>query len=149
MILKFNGINLTELFLNFGRKCKDIYPENMIWQYLAPHQKMYVTLNEDDDVCIMIHLHTCMRSTIINMKEVRKDQMQGNISGRSCEDIRFTTRNIGHLYSKKNSICPIKAGVWKAYWQYFTVDATCQRLHNQFLSRNGQKNGFLEIGGVW
>ncbi|KAG6489570.1 hypothetical protein ZIOFF_050845 [Zingiber officinale] len=64
-----------ELFLNLGRKCEEIVPQNVILQYLAPHQNMYVTLNEDDDVCIMTHLYTSMRLTIINMRTVKKDEM--------------------------------------------------------------------------
>ncbi|KAG6489350.1 hypothetical protein ZIOFF_050619 [Zingiber officinale] len=64
-----------ELFLNLGRKCEEIAPQNVILQYLAPHQNMYVTLNEDDDVRIMTHLYTSMRLTIINMRAVKKDDM--------------------------------------------------------------------------
>ncbi|KZV30004.1 clathrin assembly protein [Dorcoceras hygrometricum] len=64
-----------ELFLTLGRKCEEISPQNVILQYLAPHRKLYVTLNEDDDVRNMTHLHTCMRLTIIDMRAVKKDQM--------------------------------------------------------------------------
>ncbi|KAG6516668.1 hypothetical protein ZIOFF_027141 [Zingiber officinale] len=75
MISIFNGFSLMELFLNLGRKCEEIAPQNVILQNLAPHQNMYVTLNEDDDVRIMTHLYTSMRLTIINMRAVKKDDM--------------------------------------------------------------------------
>ncbi|XP_073040142.1 uncharacterized protein [Primulina eburnea] len=82
MISIFNGFSLTELFLNFGRTCTVISPQTITLQYLAAHQKMYVTLNEDDDVRIMTHLHTSMKLTIINMRAVRKDQIGGYNIGR-------------------------------------------------------------------
>ncbi|KZV48171.1 hypothetical protein F511_25960 [Dorcoceras hygrometricum] len=72
MISICNGFSLMELFLTLGRKCEEISPQNVILQYLAPHRKLYVTLNEDDDVRNMTHLHTCMRLTIIDMRAVKK-----------------------------------------------------------------------------
>ncbi|KAG6537319.1 hypothetical protein ZIOFF_002406 [Zingiber officinale] len=84
MISIFNGFSLMELFLNLGRKCEEIAPQNVILQYLAPHQNMYVTLNEDDDVRIMTHLYTSMRLTIINMRAVKKDDMGSHNLERKC-----------------------------------------------------------------
>ncbi|KZV39898.1 hypothetical protein F511_04538 [Dorcoceras hygrometricum] len=77
MISICNVFSLMELFLTLGRKCEEISPQNVILQYLAPHRKLYVTLNEDDDVRNMTHLHTCMILTIIDMRAVKKDQMGG------------------------------------------------------------------------
>ncbi|KAG6497373.1 hypothetical protein ZIOFF_045272 [Zingiber officinale] len=101
MISIFNGFSLMELFLNLGRKCEEIAPQNVILQYLAPYQNMYVTLNEDDDVRIMTHLYTSMRLTIINMRAVKKDEMGSHNLERSCEATHFITKNIGHLFSRK------------------------------------------------
>ncbi|KAG6487629.1 hypothetical protein ZIOFF_056219 [Zingiber officinale] len=78
MISIFNGFSLMELFLNLRIKCEEIAPQNVILQYLAPHQNMYVTLNEDDGVRIMTHLYTFMRLTIINMRAVKKDEMDSH-----------------------------------------------------------------------
>ncbi|XP_073122927.1 uncharacterized protein [Henckelia pumila] len=97
MISIYNGFSLMELFLNLGKKCKEITPQTMTLQYLAPHQKKYVTLNEDDDVRIMTHLHTSMTLTIINMRAVEKDEMRSyNSASFGSEDDTFTS-NDDHL----------------------------------------------------
>ncbi|XP_042467183.1 uncharacterized protein LOC122050334 [Zingiber officinale] len=86
-----------ELFLNLGRKCEEIAPQNVILQYLAPHQNMYVTLNEDDDVRIMTHLYTSMRLTIINMRAVKKDDMGSHNLERFETEEETQTSNDDHL----------------------------------------------------
>ncbi|KZV14998.1 hypothetical protein F511_39372 [Dorcoceras hygrometricum] len=97
MISICNGFSLMELFLTLGRKCEEISPQNVILQYLAPHRKLYVTLNEDDDVRNMTHLHTCMRLAIIDMRAVKKDQMGArNVNMAESED-ETQTSNDGHL----------------------------------------------------
>ncbi|XP_075492506.1 uncharacterized protein LOC142530558 [Primulina tabacum] len=67
---------------------------------------MYVTLNEDDDVRIMTHLHTFMKLTIINMRAVRKDQIGGHNIGRVESEDDTVSSNDGHLQVGllKNSI---------------------------------------------
>ncbi|XP_073308838.1 uncharacterized protein [Primulina huaijiensis] len=80
-----------ELFLNLGRKCEEISPQNVTLQYLAPHMKKYVTLNEDDDVRIMTHLHVSMKLTIITMKAIIKEPMGSHDVERvECEDGTLT-----------------------------------------------------------
>ncbi|KAG6505150.1 hypothetical protein ZIOFF_037498 [Zingiber officinale] len=97
MISIFNGFSLMELFLNLGRKCEEIAPQNVILQYLAPHQNMYVTLNEDDDVRIMTHLYTSMRLAIINMRAVKKDDMGSHNLERFETEEETQTSNDDHL----------------------------------------------------
>ncbi|KZV33007.1 hypothetical protein F511_24537 [Dorcoceras hygrometricum] len=91
------GFSLMELFLTLWRKCEEISPQNVIMQYLAPHRKLYVTLNEDDDVRNMTHLHTCMRLTIIDMRAVKKDQMGARNVNRAESEDETQTSNDGHL----------------------------------------------------
>ncbi|XP_073137997.1 uncharacterized protein [Henckelia pumila] len=106
MISISNGFSLMELFLSLGRKYEEIAPENMILQYLAPHRKLYVTLKEDDDVRNMTHLHTAMRLTIINMRAVKKDHMEGNNLGRheSEEETRTSTDRYLDVGLVRNSL---------------------------------------------
>lgn len=63
-----------DIFERLGKKCAEITPESMILQYVAPQHKMHVTLNDDDDVLNMIHLHMCMKLTMIELKAESKDE---------------------------------------------------------------------------
>ncbi|XP_075485278.1 uncharacterized protein LOC142525000 [Primulina tabacum] len=45
-----NGATLLEIFESLGRKCAAINSELTLLQYMAPHDHIAVTLNEDDDV---------------------------------------------------------------------------------------------------
>ncbi|KZV32765.1 hypothetical protein F511_31691 [Dorcoceras hygrometricum] len=107
MISICNGfISLMELFLTLGRKCEEISPQNVILQYLAPHRKLYVTLNEDDDVRNITHIHTCMRLTIADMQAVKKDQMgAGNVERAESKD-ETRTSNDGHLQLRQSGPRP-------------------------------------------
>ncbi|PIN24627.1 hypothetical protein CDL12_02639 [Handroanthus impetiginosus] len=60
-----------------------ICPDYVSIRYLAPHQKIYVTLSNDNDVSNMVRLHVCLKSNIIDMMAVRKNDftavgMQGS-----------------------------------------------------------------------
>lgn len=47
--------------------------------YIASHEKIEATLNDDDDVQNMIILHICMKLSIIQLKAVRKfEPSRGN-----------------------------------------------------------------------
>lgn len=74
-----NGATLSEIFQSLGRKCDAINPELVVLQYIAPHENIAVTLNEDDDVRNMINLHSCLKLNIIKLRAVSKDvQSHGN-----------------------------------------------------------------------
>ncbi|XP_073037010.1 uncharacterized protein [Primulina eburnea] len=51
---------------------------------------MYVTLNDDDDVLNMIHLHMCMKLTLIELLAERKEQIGG---GKSVERVEEDDRH--------------------------------------------------------
>ncbi|XP_073271508.1 uncharacterized protein [Primulina huaijiensis] len=67
-----NGATLLEIFQSLGRKCTAINSELTILQYMAPHEHIAVTLNEDD-VRNMINLHSCLKLNIIKLIAVPKD----------------------------------------------------------------------------
>ncbi|XP_073130783.1 uncharacterized protein [Henckelia pumila] len=53
----FSGCSLADVFSSLSKKCAEISPESTMLQYVAPLHKMFVSLNDDDDVLNMIHLH--------------------------------------------------------------------------------------------
>ncbi|XP_073138898.1 uncharacterized protein [Henckelia pumila] len=68
-----------EVFHSLGQKCSDINPQLTTLQFIAPHEKISVTLNDDDDVRNMINLHMCLKLSIIHLKASRKiDQSRGS-----------------------------------------------------------------------
>ncbi|XP_073138855.1 uncharacterized protein [Henckelia pumila] len=79
MISISNPTTLMELFFTLSRKCVDMRHELISLQYQPPHEKIFVTLNEDDDVATMLNLYTCLKLTIIDMRAVRRnDSSRGN-----------------------------------------------------------------------
>ncbi|XP_073290972.1 uncharacterized protein [Primulina huaijiensis] len=70
----FSGCSLMDIFERLGKKCAEITPEAMILQYVAPQHKMHVTLNDDDDVLNMIHLHMCMKLSMIELRAESKNE---------------------------------------------------------------------------
>ncbi|KZV46842.1 hypothetical protein F511_35138 [Dorcoceras hygrometricum] len=53
----------------------------------SPQHKMYVTLDDDDDVLNMIHLHMCMKLSMIELRAEKKDQIGGvlNLARKATE----------------------------------------------------------------
>ncbi|XP_073138772.1 uncharacterized protein [Henckelia pumila] len=93
MISISNPTTLMELFFTLSRKCVDMRHALISLQYQAPHEKIFVTLNEDDDVATMLNLHTCLKLTIIDMRAVRRnDSSRGN---RQYERIGLIEENTG------------------------------------------------------
>ncbi|XP_073129491.1 uncharacterized protein [Henckelia pumila] len=93
MISISNPTNLMELFFTLSRKCVDMRSDLISLQYQAPHEKIFVTLKEDDDVFTMLNLHTCLKLTIIDMRAVRRnDPSMGN---RHLQRIDIIEENTG------------------------------------------------------
>ncbi|XP_073119726.1 uncharacterized protein [Henckelia pumila] len=93
MISISNPTTLMELFFTLSRKCVDMRHELIFLQYQAPHEKIFVTLNEDDNVATMLNLYTCLKLTIIDMRAVRRnDSSRGN---RQYERIGLIEENTG------------------------------------------------------
>ncbi|XP_073138019.1 uncharacterized protein [Henckelia pumila] len=76
----FSGCSLEDIFLSLSSKYEEINPLSMSLQYLAPQHKMYVTLNDNDDVRNMIHLHMCMKLSVIELRAELKDQIRGGFN---------------------------------------------------------------------
>ncbi|XP_073119794.1 uncharacterized protein [Henckelia pumila] len=76
----FSGCSLEDIFLSLSSKYEEINPLSMSLQYLAPQHKMYVTLNDNDDVRNMIHLHMCMKLGVIELRAELKDQIRGGFN---------------------------------------------------------------------
>ncbi|XP_073127419.1 uncharacterized protein [Henckelia pumila] len=92
-----NGATLLEIFQSLGRKCNAINPELTVLQYIAPHEKIAVTLNEDDDVRNMINLHICLKLNMISLRAVAKDdQSQGNINAKRFDFDDDVSTDGGH-----------------------------------------------------
>ncbi|XP_073311436.1 uncharacterized protein [Primulina huaijiensis] len=68
-------MSLMQMYFHLANKCDQINPSSTIIQYLAPHRKLYVTLNEDEDVGNMITSFAYMKMNIIDMIAVRKDEI--------------------------------------------------------------------------
>ncbi|XP_073133346.1 uncharacterized protein [Henckelia pumila] len=68
-------MSLMQMYLQLGKKCDQINPSSTFLQYLAPHRKLYVTLNEDPDVSNMIRLFVYMKVNIIDMIAIRKEEI--------------------------------------------------------------------------
>ncbi|XP_075474348.1 uncharacterized protein LOC142505302 [Primulina tabacum] len=78
----FSGCSLLDIFERLGKKCAEFTPEAMILQYVAPQHKMNVTLNNDDDVLNMIHLHMCMKLSMIELRaESKNEHVRNQIFG--------------------------------------------------------------------
>ncbi|XP_073151968.1 uncharacterized protein [Henckelia pumila] len=80
VISNFSGCSLEDIFLSLSSKYEEINPLSMSLQYLAPQHKMYVTLNDNDDVRNMIHLHMCMKLSMIELRAELKDQIRGGFN---------------------------------------------------------------------
>ena len=73
----YDSMSLAEMYVELARRWSEMSPQFFTIRYLAPHQKMYVTLNTDDDVSNMVRLHVCLKLTIIDMMVVRKNEPTG------------------------------------------------------------------------
>ncbi|XP_073128536.1 uncharacterized protein [Henckelia pumila] len=105
----FSGCILMDIFMSLGKKCAEISPESMILHYVAPLHKMLVSLNDDDDVLNMIHLHMCVRQTFEGASEFRK----------CLKNYSVATRR-SFVYVKNDSekvivICTEKSCEWRIY----------------------------------
>ncbi|XP_073154219.1 uncharacterized protein [Henckelia pumila] len=68
-------MSLMQMYLHLGKKYDQINPSSTFLQYLAPHRKLYVTLNEDQDVSNMIRLFVYTKVNIIDMIAIRKEKI--------------------------------------------------------------------------
>ncbi|XP_073139120.1 uncharacterized protein [Henckelia pumila] len=83
----FSGCSLMDVFASLSKKCAKISPESIILQYVAPLHKMLVSLNDDDDVLNMIHLHMCVKLTTIELRAENKNEHFNNLNdGRVDEE---------------------------------------------------------------
>lgn len=80
MISLYSGCRLMNIFVSLGKKCSEISPESMILQYVSPKHKMFVSLNDDDDVLNMIHLDMCMKLTMIELRAKSKTETVKNLN---------------------------------------------------------------------
>jgi len=71
------SMSLEEIYLELSKKWVEIGPDYISIRYLAPHQKLYVTLSNDDDVSNMVRLHVCLKLNIIDMMAIRKNDSIG------------------------------------------------------------------------
>ena len=80
-----NSSSLRDLYVNLARRWNEIESELFTLQYLAPREKLYVTLSNDDDVANMVLLHLILKLNIIDILVSRKDEPPGR--GRMASDV--------------------------------------------------------------
>ena len=73
----YDSMSLADMYFELAKRWSEISPQFFTIRYLAPHQKMYVTLNTDDDISNMVRLYLCLKLTIIDMMIIRKNEPTG------------------------------------------------------------------------
>ncbi|XP_012830429.1 PREDICTED: uncharacterized protein LOC105951519 [Erythranthe guttata] len=58
-------------------KWNDIHPDKLVLQYLAPRERMFVTLTSDEDVVNMVTLHLVMHMSVVDIMVIRTDELDG------------------------------------------------------------------------
>ena len=76
---------MKDLYLNLAKRWSEINSDLFKLQYIAPHERLYVSLTSDDDVSNMMLLHMIMKLNIVDILVTRKDEPSGH--GRQDSDI--------------------------------------------------------------
>ncbi|XP_073120960.1 uncharacterized protein [Henckelia pumila] len=76
----FSDCSLMDVFASLRKKYAEISSESIILQYVAPLHKMIVSLNDDDDVLNMIHLHICVKLTTIELRAEKRNEHLNNLN---------------------------------------------------------------------
>ncbi|XP_073303982.1 uncharacterized protein [Primulina huaijiensis] len=102
------NMSLMQMYFHLANKCDQINPSSIIIQYLTPHRKLYVTLNEDEDVGNMITLFAYMKMNIIDMIAVRKDEIipidMNNLRNDVDTDVGSSSASQFEMVLQNNSI---------------------------------------------
>ncbi|KAL7120546.1 hypothetical protein ACP275_02G128700 [Erythranthe tilingii] len=98
--------NLTDIYFHLARKWIEFkingQTQILTVQYRAPHENMYVTLGDDDDVSNMVALHLILKTSIIDIlttpkesfnffSQKRKKSREDSFDGRSKKKKPTTT----------------------------------------------------------
>ncbi|XP_012843486.1 PREDICTED: uncharacterized protein LOC105963612 [Erythranthe guttata] len=65
---------IMEIYGAIINKWNHIHPDALILQYLAPRERLYVTLGSDEDVENMVALHLIMKMSVVDIVVIRKDE---------------------------------------------------------------------------
>ncbi|XP_012850130.1 PREDICTED: uncharacterized protein LOC105969905 [Erythranthe guttata] len=72
-----NDSTLKEIYESILTKWNDIHPDKLVLQYLAPRERMFVTLTSDEDVVNMVTLHLVMHMSVVDIMVSRTDELDG------------------------------------------------------------------------
>ncbi|XP_012844525.1 PREDICTED: uncharacterized protein LOC105964562 [Erythranthe guttata] len=92
-----NDSTLKEIYESILMKWNDIHPDKLVLQYLAPRERMFVTLTSNEDVVNMVTLHLVMHMSVVDIVVSRTDELDGRrrrTPSHGCGDATLRTR--GH-----------------------------------------------------